>query len=250
MPTVEALLIRATYRNGCQLVIAAGCDIAIDHMVALKGKELLIAPVLSLESLIGKLARKAVHHSPIVSLRSHGIHRLKVRGIATRVVIVLRQIDSSGIAQELCKIALATHDKPLPALLLSAEDGGAVLCLRGYGLISVIVLFHLLEESVGFFLSACEHTHEFHPFGLTQWCGLLESCIRDQRSAHLLQGLITAFLKRRDEDGIGLESHDCFGVEVSFIANLGNLALSDAVFHVFVLQMAHAGDGRDLVKCM
>ena len=204
-------------------------------MVALKGKELLIALVLSLECLIGKRAGIAVHHPPIVGLGCHGIHRLKVRGKATRVVVVLRQIDSTGIAQELGEIALAAHDKPLSAFLLPAEDGWSVRCLCGYGLIGVIVLFYLLEEGVGLLLSSREHADKFHPFGLAQWRGLFECSIRNQWRAYLLQSFITAFFERGDEDSIGLERHDRLCVEVSFVANLGDLALSNAVFHVFVL---------------
>ena len=105
-----------------RLIVRRFLHVAVDHVLLLERLEKFIPRFRRTQSLVGEIARVAVQDAPVVGIRRYGIHLLILYRHPTRVVI-LQNILSPCITEELCQMILTTHGKPVATMHLTAKDG-------------------------------------------------------------------------------------------------------------------------------
>ena len=227
--------------DGGYLVVRLLLHIAIDDLPFLEGLEQLVAGLAGFEGFIREVALVAVQNAPVVGIGREGVHLLKLQIFAAGLVVV-DDVVGTGIAKDLCQIVLAAHGMPVAIVHLAAGDGGTGRYLAGLFLQVVIALLDTCEHLAGLTLLADEHTHQLNPLRLSQRVQFLIAQMRYQRNTGLLDGIVAAALRGRDEDDVRVGGKHQFGVELALHANLHHLAVLHALQDVLVEQILRTRD--------
>ena len=227
--------------DGRNLVVRLLLHVAVDDLALLVGLEEFVARLGGLQCVVGEVARVTVQDAPVVSIGSERIEPFKFQVLAARLVVV-DDVVGTSIAENLRQIVLAAHGMPVAIVHLAAEYRRTLLYLCGLGLQVVIALLDAIEQFLGLALLADEHPHELNPFCLSQRVQLLIAQMRHQRDACLLDGIVAATLRGRDEDDVRIGGKHQFGVKLALHANLHYPALFYALQDVLVEQILRARD--------
>src|SRR5699024_11173353 len=106
----------------------------------------------------------------------------------------------------------------------------------------IIMLFYGCKFPVGSLFLSDEKSDKLNPFGLSQRSHLFVSQMRHQRNAHFTHGIVSAALERRNEDDIGIHTHDHFIIKVPLDTYLSRFTLLQTFVHFFVEEMTGARD--------
>ena len=227
--------------NWSDLVIGRLLHVAVNDLFLLESLEHFVAGLGGLQRLVGEIALVAVEDAPIIGVGRQSIHLFKLQ-VLSRGLVIVDDIVSTGVTEYLGQVVFATHSMPVAVVHLTAGDSGTALDLGGLLFQFVITALDSGENLGGLFFLADEHTDELNPLGLSQRVKFFIAQVGYQRDADFLDGIIAAALGRRDENHVGIGSHDHLGVKLALHTNLDDAAVFHARLDVLVKEILGAGD--------
>ncbi len=159
-----------------------------------------------------------------------------------------KKIVGSGVAEHLGEEALAAHGIPSAAPHLAAHHHGALLRSTRQLPQLQVALLDGGETLKGARLQSAEHAHELYPLGLPKGRCLVVAEMGHQGNACFCKSVVTATLRGRHKNGVGLHGYDGLRVELPFYAYAQRLSIIEALLHILIEKMPRAGNAADAVQ--